>query len=227
MDATVSLNGEKRAALLEMLRNLSTIFWGPDLEKCREMLSKNYFKPTEVLKPVPGFVPTGTLAKFRDQIHACGDEKALFTHLEEAYIPLFVNARGGVAAPLYQSCYPDATELQTATALMGEPAVRMKQRFASKGLALDRDLNEPPDHLAIEIEYLYFLLQKGWAEGSAPLLSEATAFAQTELLAWIPRFEERLGATAADSFYSLAAAILVATLRLVAEIQLHHSATLG
>ncbi len=218
MHATVPLTGEQRAALLASLRNLSAIFWGPDIEKCREMLSIDYFRPFNALEPVLVPVPPDAFEKIRDQIQAFSDEKVLCAYLEEAYIPLFVNARGGIAAPLYQSCYPDLNEPQTATALMGEPAVKMKQRFAEKGLALDDGLNEPPDHLAIEIEYLYFLLQKGWAQENLALLSEAADFVKTELLCWVPGFEQRLQAAPAGSFYSLAVSILVATLRLVAVI---------
>ena len=218
MDATVSLTGDQRSALLELLRNLCAIFWGPDREKCREMFLKDYFRPFDILEPFLVSEPPDAAEKVKALIQSSPGEGAFFASLEEAYITLFVNARGGIAAPLYQSCYPDSGDPRTANSLMGEPAVMMKERFTSKGLALDNGLNEPPDHLAIELEYLYFLLQKGWTESRAASLPEAVTFVKTELLSWVPQFEERLRAAPTDPFYPLAAAILVAALRLVAAI---------
>ena len=215
MAATVSLTGDQRSALLELLRKLCALFWGPDREKCREMLLKDYFRPFDILEPVLVSEPPDASKKIKDLVRSFPDEMALFARLEEAYVTLFVNAREGIAAPLYQSCYADSEEPLSTGSLMGDPAVTMKERFASKELALDSGLHEPPDHLAIEIEYLYFLLQKGWAESDAVLLSEAAAFVQTELLAWVPQFEERLREASAGAFYAQVASILVAALRLL------------
>jgi TorA maturation chaperone TorD len=47
---------------------------------------------------------------------------------------------------------------------MGEPAIDMKNRYESKGLSLSDEIHEPPDHISIEQEYLYFLLDKGWSD---------------------------------------------------------------
>ncbi len=52
---------------------------------------------------------------------------------------------------------------------MGPPAVRMKKRFESSGLSLSDNMHEPPDHLSIELEYLYFLLEKGWSDNEGSL----------------------------------------------------------
>ncbi len=219
MSHGVALTNEQRSALLESLQTLCAIFWGPDHEKCREMLEKDYFRAFDILEPVPASEPMDAVEKIKELVQGSVDEKTLFNRLEQAYIPLFVNARGGIAAPLYQSCYPGSKDAPAPNTLMGEPAVMMKQRLAARGLAADNGLNEPPDHLAIELEYLYFLLQKGWAENNAALLSEAADFARTELLSWVPQFESRLAAApATDPFYPTAAAILVALLKLIAAI---------
>ncbi len=218
MAATVVLTGEQRSNLLELLRSLSTVFWGPDLEQCRAIRSKDYFRPLGRLAPALGNAARDALEKVKNLVQGFPDAPALLDSLEEEYIALFVNARSGIAAPLYQSCYPDADAPQAPVALMGAPAVRMQQRFASRDLDLDTGLNEPPDHLAVEIEYLYFLLESGWAENDAALLGEAVDFTNTELLAWIPGFEKRLRAAPTGPFYPLVAAILVAVLRLTAKI---------
>ena len=86
---------------------------------------------------------------------------ALFDFLEESYVRLFVNAQNGITAPLYHSCYQDTGQPDSQSGLMGESAGFMRQFFKSKGLSLANSINEPPDHLSIELEYLYFLLQQG------------------------------------------------------------------
>ncbi len=78
--------------------------------------------------------------------------ESLFTHLDDDYVRLFINSHKGITAPLYQSCY----EFKNA-AMMGESAVKMKTRFASRGLSLGDQINEPPDHLAIELDTVWVL----------------------------------------------------------------------
>jgi len=47
---------------------------------------------------------------------------------------------------------------------MGESAGVMRQLFKSKKLSLADSINEPPDHLSIELEYLYFFTSAWRAE---------------------------------------------------------------
>ena len=93
---------------------------------------------------------------------------------------LFVSDREGVTAPLYESCYAK-TESGEKALLMGAPAIDMKNRFESKGLRLSKDIHEPPDHISIEIEYLYFLLAKGRSDGDENLINQASSFAADAL----------------------------------------------
>ena len=95
--------------------------------------------------------------------------------MEEEYIRLFISCKGGIDAPLYHSCYFSDDAL-----LMGEPAV--KKKYASRGLDLAADLHEPTDHISIELEYLYFLLKKGWDDNEPVLIAEAASFASNTLL---------------------------------------------
>lgn len=217
MTAGKTFTAVQRTDLLELLSSLSAVFWGPDFEQCRTIRSKDYFRPLGRLAPVLETPAPETLEKLIALVQGYPGAPALFDSLEEDFIPLFVNARGGIAAPLYQSCYAETQASPDANALMGAPAVMMQQRLSAAGLSLEYSSNEPPDHLAIEIEYLYFLLQKGWGENDAAHLQEAVSFVNTELLGWVPSFEERLRTTHPDSFYALAAAILVGVLRLIAD----------
>jgi putative dimethyl sulfoxide reductase chaperone len=209
--------GDPCPALLELLRDLSEIFWGPDLEKVRTMRAEGYFRPLQCIRPVLAPGAQTAAERIETLVGNFRDDASLLNGLEEKYIALFVNTRGGIKAPLYQSCYPEPGDPLAEAALMGTSAVRMQQRFSAAGLGLDSGLGEPPDHLAIELEYLYFLLKKGWGENDKKALLEAASFVKTELLEWVPRFENRLQSAYPESFYALAAVILVGTLRQAAD----------
>ena len=144
------------------------------------------------------------------------DAQSLFDFLETTYVRLFINSRGGISAPLYHSCYLESGQENAAPSIMGETAGLMKQRFGSKGLAIADTISEPPDHLSIEIEYLYFLLQNGWEQQHTEYLSEAVSFAETFMLPWVSRFCDRLSDEQDAPFYSQAAVLLKSNLSLIA-----------
>jgi TorA maturation chaperone TorD len=100
--------------------------------------------------------------------------------------------------------------------LMGPPAVMIKERFESKGLSLGDHIHDPPDHLSIELEYLYFLLERGWSTDDAALIDEAASFSADIMLPWVLKFQQRLVAVETECrFYQLITAILCAILRFI------------
>ncbi|MBI5602900.1 MAG: molecular chaperone TorD family protein [Deltaproteobacteria bacterium] len=144
---------------------------------------------------------------------------ALFDGLEEEYVRLFISDRRGIRAPLYASCYGAINSAERAP-LMGEPALAMQERFRSKGLSLADDIGEPPDHLSIELEYLYFLLERGWAEDDDLLLKEAGQFASEIMLPWVGQLRQRLEAIETENpFYPLITTLLSAFLKMIGEIK--------
>ena len=104
---------------------------------------------------------------------------------------------------------------------MGAPAIDMKNRFESKGLRLSKDINEPPDHLSIEMEYLYFLLAKGWSDEDKDLIDEAATFAADVMLPWVSQLQARLAVEKECRFYPLMSSILMAILEMIAKSN-HH-----
>jgi len=217
MDTHTRIPPEQRQNLLEALRIISSLFWGVDLEKCRRLLKGDDLQTLGKILPLLSPDTPGDYARLKQLIGASSSTQDLCERIEADYIPLFVNARGGIAAPLYQSCYPDPGAPQDQAGLMAAAAERMQARFTSRGLSLDSGSNEPPDHLAVELEYLYFLLEKGWATNDPGLLTEAVDFTRVELLAWVPVVEQRVAKTAAGSFYALLLEMLIAHLRLIGD----------
>jgi len=211
-----SLDQPHQKALLEGVASLAGIYWGPDAEGSRDLLRGVYLKPFKALKPIVGYEPPGILDELKAIHTSFTDEYEIVQSLEQSYVRLFINSRDGITAPLYASCYEAGRAAGEDAALMGPPAVLMKERFESKGLSLGNHIHEPPDHLAIELEYLYFLLERGWSDDDAALRDEAVSFAGDVMLPWIIKFQERLGAFDTESrFYQLTTAVLCAILRFI------------
>ncbi len=204
MDSRKSLPEDE--ALLESIRKLCRVFWGPTLESCNEMLKDTYLASFAALDPESKMYPPDTLDRLTDIIKGFSDPNALFQYLEEGYVRLFINNRGGISAPLYESCYEDENNPM----LMGEAAVRMQKAIKTAGMHLGEDIKEPPDHLAIELEYLYFLLTQSKSKNSH--MTEAAAFA-SKLLPWVQRFNERLTDETRCRFYPLITVVLVSVLK--------------
>jgi putative dimethyl sulfoxide reductase chaperone len=213
MYSIYTLDKVNQTGLLEGLALLSRIYWGPAAEDCRDLMQGTYLKPFEALKPIVAYEPPAIIDELTAVTTSFADEDKLFLYLEQSYVRLFINSRGGIAAPLYASCYAAGGAPGEDAPLMGPPAVLMKESFQSKGLSLGDHIGEPPDHLSIELEYLFFLLQKGWVDDDSDLIDEAVSFAAEIMLPWVIKFQQRL--TAVDAryhFYQLTAAILCAVL---------------
>jgi TorA maturation chaperone TorD len=216
MHSIYSLDKTNQAALLEGVAWLSRFYWGPAAESSRDILPGIYLRPFEALKPMVGYEPSDVLDELRAINTSFLNEDDIFQYLEQAYVRLFINSRDGIAAPLYASCYEAGGAPGKDAPLMGPPAVLMKERFESKGLSLGDHIHDPPDHLAIELEYLYFLLKGGWSDDDAALKDEAVSFAAEIMLPWVIKFQERLVAVETEGrFYQLTTAILCAILRFI------------
>jgi TorA maturation chaperone TorD len=215
MDSSAISTKDQQQALLQLLKEMSIVFWGPDLEKCVALSKESVFNPFEKISGLPGFQISKTITEIKSVLKMFTSANALYLHLEEAYVRLFISDIKGVTAPLYASCYANKKSGEKAL-LMGEPAIDMKSRFKSKGLSLSNELHEPPDHISIELEYLYFLLSKGWSGNDEDLISEASTFAAEVMLPWISEFQARLAVEKECRFYPLMASILAAILEIIA-----------
>jgi putative dimethyl sulfoxide reductase chaperone len=178
------------------------LFWGPSPELCTELFDPGLDALSRSTARWPDL--SRGLASMAEFCSTIGDRPAFCQDLESAYVALFVSGMGGVPAPPYASCHIDGDEF------MGEASSRMRRRLAESGLA-PAVAGEPPDHLAIELEYLYFLLT------TEP--PNAAAFAREEMLPWAGRLSDKVTAAEDGSperrFWSLAGACLVPLLEVI------------
>lgn len=174
------------------------------------MLHGDFLRPFEQLGAVLSGELSEALQKIVSIVADFADADSLFCHLEETYVSLFITHKEGIVAPLYQSCY----EFKNAP-MMGPSAIMMKQRLESKGLSLTNHLHEPPDHLAIELEYLYFLMEKGWSDNNDDFIDEASSFASKIMLPWVTEFQQRITTKRQFAFFYSVATILCALLNCI------------
>ena len=212
MNTLSLLTEDRKRVLLESIQTVCQMFWGPDESRCKEMLKIGILREIEPLAPVLNVSPPDALEKVNTTITVFKDHQALFDYLETTYVRLFISNRKGGVVPLYQSCY----EYENAP-MMGAAAVMMKERLAAVGLSLGKHIHEPPDHLSVELEYLYFLLSKGWADDDASMITEAARFASTHMLPWVFQLHKRLMACPDSTFYSLVIALLGAVLQFIGD----------
>jgi TorA-specific chaperone len=188
-------NVDEQIALLSIIELLTLIFRGPNEEGWRGIILSG-LPELRSRTPKKTRYLTATLQNLQDSLPAPSEIPGGLALLETEYVRLFVAARGGIAAPLYQSCYLDETP-----GTMGASATAMRTRLNECGLEVSLDSNEPPDHLAIQLEYLYHLLAHGWSQSNDDCITRAQAFARIEMLPWVRRFCDALITSEAHPAY--------------------------
>ena len=125
MDDHTSLPDDQLEALLECIRELCRVFWGPTREACDQMMKDSYGLSFAALDPELKLSPSNALEQLAETLRGFSGPDALFSYLEEGYVRLFINDRGRITAPLYESCYEDKKNPR----LMGDAAVRIQKRL--------------------------------------------------------------------------------------------------
>lgn len=204
----------QRELTLAGLRNLCKLYWGPDVTQCREMIDGNFFQPFKELAPLLSEESGAALAVVDEMLKPMSSPTALLERLHPLHIALFVNNPKGLVTPLYHSCY-----LYDGAPLMGPPAQQMQQRLEAIGLSMTSHMNEPPDHISIELECLFYMLDMGWSTGFKELLPQAALFAGTEIAEWLPTFRDRLRKAETAEPYLTGATLTHDLVRLISRIE--------
>ena len=203
------LSQDELAVYLDGLILMSQIFWGPETGLCADMQSRSFREELLRLGDLLDEEGAGSARAMAAWIDDFPEADNLADRLETDYVRLFVNAAGGIKAPLHQSCYESEDGL-----LMGPAAINMRHRLETAGLASAVSVSTPPDHLAVELEYLIFLIDLGYSEENNEILAQAVDFATRELRPWVKRFSARLDEEKDNLFFPAASGILVSMLDL-------------
>jgi TorA maturation chaperone TorD len=116
------------------------------------------------------------------------------------YTKLFVGPYG-LLAPPYGSMY-----LEDNDRVMGNSTMEVRNRYAEEGL--DVCLKEAPDHITIELEFMYFLIFKELEatkindlDNISRYQEKQRAFLENHLGAWVPDFTDKIEANSQTGFY--------------------------
>lgn len=129
-------------------------------------------------------------------------EETDIEHLTLDYSRLFVGPFE-LLAPPYGSVY-----LESERRVMGDSTMDVKNRYRDIGLDLSQTLKEAPDHIAIELEFMYYLIfkeieaiEKAEFESAMDYLRMQKAFLKDHLGAWVPEFADEVEKNASTDFY--------------------------
>lgn len=133
-------------------------------------------------------------------------ERAADEELAVAHAKLFVGPFE-LQAPPYGSLY-----LESRKRLMGDTTMEVLEMYQRAGLVLSSDFQDAPDHIAAELEFMYFLIAKelqalrmGDREAAFGYLKMQREFHDKYLRPWIEPFGERIRTTSEHEFYTLLA----------------------
>lgn len=173
------------------------------LSACFCLPEKQLFLRTGVFKDL-----TLVCAQLSDELvsYVSEMERSFSASTEEAlrveYARLFVGPYE-LKVPPYGSVYLDGERR-----LMGESTLGVIQLYEEAGLIIGGEVKEPPDHIAIELEFMYYLLAKEAEAKEKDETEKALAFRKMRqrffgqyLRAWIPPFCQKIKESSEHPFY--------------------------
>ncbi len=185
---------------------LARCFYAPT----RELLDDVTRGPSApLLRKLLGTFQLGTLEEmFAPGGNGVGDENnsdsQLLRSLKEEYVRLFEGPGHMQVAP-YESVHrKDVPEIERGL-VMGPSTVDARRRYAEAGLAIAKDFTDLPDHIAVELEFMYYLCAReaeaGGRGNDGEFMSAQKEFLRDHLLKWIPEFGTAVVNTSNVRFY--------------------------
>ncbi len=194
--AFTTLDSKHQAEIRDTFKLLILLFWGQGGKKNWKELVHNSRDVWRKVESIPGMDNLSVIQTIDDLLEKYPSQE-LELELESEFVRVFINTRGGVSAPLYHSCYHDDENM-----LMNKPALKMAEFIEQAGMDLGPEVGEPPDHLCIELEYLFFLLNQPHIHSDPELSGHLRMFAREFMLPWIAMFQQRIPGTGICRFFS-------------------------
>jgi TorA maturation chaperone TorD len=123
-------------------------------------------------------------------------------------------------APPYESVYDQNRSEEDLGTVQGPSASIMESALAEEGLELDMGRVDLYDHIAIELEFMYYLLSKA-VENEVGLnhdyVDRANSFLKDRLAKWAPEFGEKVASKTDHRLYHNLGRLLAEYVRLDAE----------
>lgn len=174
------------------------------LSACFCQPEKNVFQEEKLLqsltKSLHRICPEAALfsASMEESILKYGNEELLVE-----YSRLFIGPFG-VIAPPYGSVYLDGERR-----VMGDSTMEVIGMYRNEGLSGSTDARELPDHVAVELEFMSYLvfaeikaLEKSDLRTAVEAVEKQERFSGEFLRRWIPPFCERIKENTENGFYT-------------------------
>ncbi len=198
---------EAKAALHSLL---AQAFNYPDETLVKALASGKFVEGlAKSLEALGQAVPVGLLTTCKKEYMArtAKDRQNILLELEKDYTRMFFASKPRLAY-LFESVYREGKLMQDST-------FQIARFYADAGLKLTEDFRLPPDHIAVELEFLSFLVFKE-IEGARKDDIDQVAYAQElqglvvdqHLRPFALNISERVGQHARTTFYRTVALIL-------------------
>ena len=142
------------------------------------------------------FLDSDLIAGFSDFLkdNRGKDDEGFYNTLAVEYTRLFINATPKVPCPPYESMYRE-------NVIMGDSTLDVMDSFSRAGLKVAGNFRDLPDHVAVELEFLYYLMNSGHSE-------EHISFMKEHFSTWVSKFCQDVEKNDRIGFYRHAAMIL-------------------
>ena len=198
--------GDRNLARLYMYRFLQLVTTYPDRALLETLKSKELWESLARAEEMLSVGRQDTIQGLSIWIKSYEDEGMLLKDLQIEYTYLFINAVPHVPAPPYESAYTDRG------LLMGEPVSQVLQAYRKAGLNLRLDHDNLPDHIATEIEFMFYLVQQEFKQDNVDDNSVCNTwqerqkcFLEEHLARWSPLFFSNVVSYSRKDFYRLVA----------------------
>lgn len=177
---------------------------------CYKLLSACFYLPQKEL-----LLQEGLFRNLTEALNQACPDAAVFSHkmgesieyyadeeLVVEYAKLFVGPYELKASP-YGSVYLDGGKR-----VMGESTMDVIKIYGEQGLSMDEDFKELPDHIAAELEFMYYLIFKEIEALERSEMERALYFIKTQevfldrfLRQWVTPFCEKIKEGTENKFY--------------------------
>jgi DMSO reductase family type II enzyme chaperone len=143
------------------------------------------------------------------------DPQDVLRELKVEYVRLFIGP-GAAHAPPYESVYRDRDPSSGMAIVQGPSAASVEAAYRQHGLGRHPSHSDLPDHVATELEFMYFLCSReheAWEKGESGTAKELRRaqhnFLEEHLARWLPEFCGRVQNAAPVNVYFALAGILL------------------
>jgi len=124
-----------------------------------------------------------------DWIKSFTTEEEFLEAIQVEYTNLFITSFPKLPAPLYKSYYSEKE-------LFGKDTERLIEIYQKYNFKVSSEISELPDHLAIQLEFVYRLIEQGTER-----LAQKN-FINNEILSWIDELQSKINESSSIPLYS-------------------------